>query len=59
MKSCSQEKIINLYVVNQALNNRINQNYSRIYAVKYTLEALQSYSLWDRLCWSIKRIWEV
>ncbi len=29
------------------------------YAVKSTLETLQSYSLWDRLCWSIKRIWEV
>lgn len=29
------------------------------YAVKSSLETLQSYSLWDRLCWSIKRIWEV
>lgn len=29
------------------------------YAVKSTPETLQIYSLWDRLCWSIKRIWEV
>lgn len=29
------------------------------YAVKSTLETLQNYSLWDRLCWSIKRIWGV
>lgn len=26
------------------------------YAVKSTLENLQTYSLWDRLCWSIKHI---
>jgi len=54
---CSQEKFKR--DVNNAVDRRVNQEYSDYLVVKSTLETLQSYSLWDRLCWSIKRIWEV
>ena len=54
---CSQEKFKR--DVNEAVDRRVKQDYSDLLAVKSTLETLESYSLWDRLCWSIKRIWEV
>lgn len=54
---CSQEKFKR--DVNEAVDRFVKQKYSDLLAVKSTLETLQSYSLWHRLCWSIKRIWEV
>lgn len=54
---CSQEKFKR--DVNEAVDRRIKQEYSDLLAVKSALQTLQNYSLWDRLCWSIKCIWEV
>lgn len=54
---CSQEKFKR--DVKEAVDRRVKREYSDLLVAKSTLETSQSYSLWDRLSWSIKRIWEV